>query len=109
MKRKLVIGCLICGMLLGSAVALAQDSDTDRSHPKHFVKDSAITTKIKTKLAAEHITSVGRIHVDTDKDGVVWLSGHARSQEAIDKAVSIARETEGVKDVHNDIKIKKDD
>jgi len=109
MKTKLVISCLICGMLLGSAVALAQDSDTDRSHPKHFVKDSAITTKIKSKLAAEHITSVGRIHVDTDKDGVVWLSGHARSQEAIDKAVSIARETEGVKDVHNHIKIKKDD
>jgi hyperosmotically inducible protein len=109
MKTKLVISCLICGMLLGSAVALAQDSDTDRSHPKHFVKDSVITTKIKSKLAAEHITSVGRIHVDTDKDGVVWLSGHARSQEAIDKAVSIARETEGVKDVHNHIKIKKDD
>ena len=109
MKTKLVISCLICGMLLGSAVAMAQDSDTDRSHPKHFVKDSAITTKIKTKLAAEHITSLGRIHVDTDKDGVVWLSGHARSQEAIDKAVSIARETEGVRDVHNGIKIKKDD
>jgi hyperosmotically inducible protein len=109
MKTKFAISCLICGVLLGSAVAVAQDSDTDRSHPKSFIKDSAITTKIKTKLAAEHITSVGRIHVDTDKDGVVWLSGHARSQEAIDKAVSIARETEGVKDVHNDIKIKKDD
>jgi hyperosmotically inducible periplasmic protein len=109
MKTKFVITCLICGMLVGSAVALAQDSDTDRSQPKAFVKDSAITTKIKTKLAAEHITSLGRIHVDTDKDGVVWLSGSARTQEAIDKAVSIARETEGVKDVHNHIKIKKDD
>jgi hyperosmotically inducible protein len=109
MKTKLAITCLICGMLVGPAVALAQDSDADRSQPKVFVKDSAITTKIKTKLAAEHITSLGRIHVDTDKDGVVWLSGSARSQEAIDKAVSIARETEGVKDVHNHIKIKKDD
>ena len=109
MKTKFVITCLICGMLVGSAVALAQDSDTDRSQPKAFVKDSAITTKIKTKLAAEHITSLGRIHVDTDKDGVVWLSGSARTQEAIDKAGSIARETEGVKDVHSHIKIKKDD
>src|SRR5450759_1492133 len=105
MKTKFAITCLICGMLVGYAVALAQDSDADRSQPKAFVKDSVITTKIKTKLAAEHITSLGRIHVDTDKDGVVWLSGSARSQEAIDKAVSIARETEGVKDVHNHIKI----
>ena len=91
------------------AITMAQDSDADRAHPKAFVKDSAITTKIKTKLAAEHIASLGRIHVDTDKDGVVWLTGRARTQEAIDKAVSIARETEGVKDVHSHIKIKKDD
>ena len=109
MKAKLVMTYLVCGMLLGPAVTMAQDSDADRSHPKAFVKDSAITTKIKTKLAAEHITSLGRIHVDTDKDGVVWLSGSARTQEAIDKAVSIARETSGVKDVHSHIKIKKDD
>ena len=100
---------LVCGMLIVPCVTMAQDSDADRSHPKAFVKDSTITTKIKTKLAAEHIASLGRIHVDTDKDGVVWLSGSARTQEAIDKAVSIARETEGVKDVHSHIKIKKDD
>ena len=109
MKAKLAVTCLICSMLLGSAVTMAEDSDADRSHPKAFVKDSAITMKIKTKLAAEHITSLGRIHVDTDKDGVVWLSGSARTREAIDKAVAIAKETEGVKDVRNHIKIKKDD
>ncbi len=109
MKTRFAITCLICGMLLGPALALAQDSNSDRSHPKAFVKDSAITAKIKSKLAAEHITSLARIHVDTDKDGVVWLSGTARTQEAIDKAVSIARDTDGVKDVHNRLKIKKDD
>jgi hyperosmotically inducible protein len=109
MKTKLVMTCLVCVILLGPAVTLAQDSDADRSHPKAFVKDSAITMKIKTKLGAEHITSLGRIHVDTDTDGVVWLRGSARTQEAIDKAVSIARETEGVKDVHSRIRIKQDD
>ena len=109
MKAKFIMTFLVCGMLIGPCVTMAQDSDADRSHPKAFVKDSAITAKIKTKLAAEHITSLGRIHVDTDTDGVVWLSGSARTQEAIDKAESIARETEGVKDVHSHIKIKKDD
>src|SRR5450755_3080119 len=109
MKTKLVMTCLVCGILLGPAVTLAQDSDADRSHPKAFVKDSVITTKIKAKLAAEHITSLGRIHVDTDEAGVVWLSGTARTQEAIDKAVSIASQTENVKAVRNHIKIKKDD
>jgi len=110
MKTKFALTCVVFGTLLGSVVALAaQDSDADRSHPKAFVKDSAITTKIKANLAAEHITSLGRIHVDTDADGVVWLSGTARTQEAIDKAVSIASQTEHVKAVRNNIKIKQDD
>jgi len=110
MKTNTLVTCIAMAGLLGSAVVLAEgDSDADRSHPMAFVKDSAITAKIKTKLAAEHITSMGRIHVDTDKDGVVWLSGTARSQQAIDQAESLARETEGVKSVHSDVKVKKDD
>jgi hyperosmotically inducible protein len=110
MKIAFATTCLVFGTLLGSAVAWAgEDSDTDRSHPVAFVKDSAVTTAIKTKLAAEHMSSLARVHVDTDRDGVVWLTGSARTQEAADKAASIARETEHVKSVHSDIKIQKDD
>jgi hyperosmotically inducible periplasmic protein len=109
MKTKFATTLLMIGTLLGPVAALAADSDSDRSHPKAFVKDSAITTEIKTKLAAEHLTSMGRIHVDTDMDGIVWLSGTARTQEAIEKAVSIARATEHVKSVHSDLTVKKDD
>jgi hyperosmotically inducible protein len=110
MKQKLATMLMVVGVLLAPVVALAnEDSDADRSHPKAFVKDSAITTKVKTKLALEHITSLGNIHVDTDADGVVWLHGTAHTQEAADKAVAITRETEGVKGVHSRIKIKKDD
>ena len=68
-----------------------------------------ITTKIKTKLAAEHINSLGNIKVDTDANGVVYLSGSAHSQAAIDQAVSIARDTEGVKSVKNELTVKADD
>jgi len=110
MKINAVVTCIAMASLFGSAMVLAEgDSDADRSHPMAFVKDSAITAKIKTKLAAEHLTSMGRIHVDTDKDGVVWLSGSARTQEAVDQAVSLARETEGVKSVHSEVKVQKDD
>jgi hyperosmotically inducible periplasmic protein len=110
MKTKTIATCIAMSALLGSAAAMAAaDSDTDRLHPTAFVKDSAITTKIKTKLAADHLTSMGRISVDTDKDGVVWMTGSARTQAAVDQAVAIARETEGVKSVHSDLKVKKDD
>ena len=46
-----------------------------------------------------------RIHVDTDTDGVVWLFGSANTQEAADKAASIARGTVGETRVHRDIKV----
>jgi hyperosmotically inducible protein len=110
MKTRIAMTCVLLGTLLGPTVAMAvEDSDADRSKPEAFVKDSAITIQIKTKLAAEHITSLGRISVDTDKNGVVWLSGTARTQAAIDKAISIARETEHVKTVHSTLTIKADD
>jgi hyperosmotically inducible protein len=99
---------IVVGSLLGAS-AFAQDSDTDRSHPKAFVKDSVITTKIKSKLAADHLSSVAKIKVDTDDRGMVWLSGTAPSREAADRAVQLARETEGVEGVKSSITVKRDD
>ena len=86
-----------------------QDADVDRSHPKAFVNDSVITTKIKTKLAADHVSSLAKIRVDTDADGVVWLSGSAHSKDEIKRAVEIARNTEGVRGVHSALIVKPDD
>jgi len=38
---------------MAPVIGYTADSDTDRSHPKTFVKDSVITTKVKAKLAEE--------------------------------------------------------
>ena len=70
---------------------------------------AAITTAIKTKLAAEHLGSLAKIHVDTDANGIVTLRGTAKSQEDIDKAVASASKTKGVRSVNNELTIKKDD
>jgi hypothetical protein len=48
--------CLVCGMFLGPAVTMAQDSDADRSHPKAFVKDSAITTGFQLGILVVGVT-----------------------------------------------------
>ncbi len=109
MKIKLATTCFVIGTLLAPVAAYADDRDSDRAHPMTYVKDSAITVKIKAKLADEKMSSLAHIGVDTDSKGVVVLSGKVRTQAEADKAVSIARETEGVASVKNKLKIKKDD
>jgi len=109
MKIKVATACLAASLLMTPILGHTEDSDADRSHPKIFVKDSVITTKIKAKLADEKLASLAHIHVDTDANGIVYLSGTARTKEEAEKAHSIAHTTEGVKSVKNHIKIKKDD
>lgn len=106
MKIKLATACFVIGTLLSPLAVHAEDSDADRAHPKEWVKDSVITTKIKTRLAADHPGSLKNISVDTDKSGVVWLTGTAKSQEEINQAVATARGTKGVKSVWSDLTVK---
>ncbi len=108
MKHAIATTCLVIGTAMAPLAAFAIDGDADRANPATFVKDSAITTKIKAKLASEHLGSAKHIKVDTDNDGVVWMSGTANSQEEANQAVTIARNTEGVKMVKSDLKVQKD-
>ena len=88
-----------------SAANADQTMDADISHADTYVKDSVITTKVKAKLAEKHLSTLTNIQVDTDRQGIVWLSGHAATQDAIDQAVMIAKGTEGVIRVHNRISV----
>jgi hyperosmotically inducible protein len=66
--------------------------------------DAGITTKVKSKLAADDTVKAYQIDVDT-RDKVVTLSGNVDSQAAKDQAVAIARSTEGVADVVDNITV----
>jgi hyperosmotically inducible protein len=66
--------------------------------------DAGITGKVKSKLAADDTVKAYQIDVDT-KDKVVTLSGNVDSQAAKDQAVALARGTEGVADVVDNITV----
>jgi hyperosmotically inducible protein len=68
------------------------------------VADSVITTKVKALYVKDKDVSFRNIEVKT-VNGVVHLSGTAKSKQEADKAVSIARDCEGVKSVKNDIRV----
>lgn len=108
MKDILASACVVLTTLLVPAIALA-DGDTDRTHPVNYVKDSAITLKIKAKLAEDKMGSLAHISVDTDARGAVQLSGNARSQQDIDRAIATAKGTDGVTSVSSSVTVRRDD
>jgi hyperosmotically inducible protein len=66
--------------------------------------DATITMKIQAKYAGDDVVKGRNIDVDT-ANGVVTLKGDVDSRRERDAAEQLARETEGVKRVVNDLKI----
>lgn len=102
---KLLIVSVASAMLLASASTIVSATDSDTQYPGMYVKDSAITAKVKTKLLAKHPALLSEVRVDTDRDGNVWLSGKVPTDEARRLAEEIARDTTGVRSVHNRIAV----
>ena len=64
--------------------------------------DTTITTAVKNKLAADPTTSAAKIDVDTS-NGVVTLSGKVPTAAEKSEAERIARNTQGVRQVVNNL------
>jgi hyperosmotically inducible protein len=90
------------GLIVG---AMAMPALSHAEGFKEAVKDSIITTKIKAEMAKDKSVSAMHIKVETDANGVVQLSGTAKSQSEADKAVTLAKAVKGVTSVDNQIKV----
>lgn len=64
--------------------------------------DAVITGKVKAALGADRNVDAGCIDVDT-RDAVVTLTGKLDRSEQADRAVDIARNVEGVKEVRSNL------
>jgi hyperosmotically inducible periplasmic protein len=67
--------------------------------------DARITAEIKRKLAADPELSAFTVSVSTT-DGRVTLSGSVSSPELVGKAILLAMETEGVREVVSTLQVK---
>ena len=65
---------------------------------ERFAESAALTAKIKSKMALDDTVEAARIDVDTS-GSVVTLSGSVGSQAERERALQLARETEGVTSV----------
>ena len=89
--------------LAGRAAAEASDA---ASKLGDAVGANAVTMKIKSKMALDDNIDAGNIHVDI-ADATVTLTGVVRSADERDRAVRLARETRGVTQVVDRLRIRK--
>lgn len=68
------------------------------------VDDATLTARVKTKLVSEKATNLTRIDVDTN-NGIVYLNGTVQNPQQKAKAEDLARDTQGVKKVINNLQI----
>lgn len=66
------------------------------------IDDAAVTARVKAALVADPTLSALKIDVDS-KDGVVTLRGSVESAAASERAGTLARDTEGVVSVDNQL------
>ena len=105
MNTKLATTTLVIAALIAPVAVYADDINSAKESAKENVRDAVITTKIKAEYAKDKDVSAMKIRVDTDDNGLVTLSGNAKSRAEADKAVRIARDTKGVSSVKNEIKV----
>lgn len=104
MDKRILAG-IMAGYFLGPARgAEGPDPSTtdDSAHPAQ-ANDSPITAAVKDRLAAEHDQPLANLRVAADAQGTVWLSGRTNSRIAAEHAIDIARATQGVADVKDNI------
>jgi len=93
----------LAAMFVGGMSACA--AQREQSTVGEYIDDSVITTQIKAKFAKDETVSALAINVET-LQGVVQLSGFAKSANEKQMAEDIAKTVKGVKDVKNDIVLK---
>lgn len=95
----LLVAALSLGALVNTTgCAVARDQETVGA----YVDDATVTTRVKAKLAEDETVSAMAISVET-LQGMVQLSGFAKSSAEKSRAEQLARSTQGVTKVRNDI------
>jgi len=91
--------------LVAAALAACAGSPTKESTGELF-DDTVITTKVKSKLIGDKEVSALDVQVETFK-GTVQLSGFVGTDRERQRAAELARAVDGVKEVRNDLQLKR--
>ena len=99
--RSIAFALLAGATIVSTGCSVARNQQTVGS----YVDDATITTAVKAKMAEDKSVAATSISVET-LNGTVQLSGFAKSQNEKNTAGEIARTTNNVRDVRNNIVVR---
>jgi len=71
-----------------------------------YIDDKVIVAKIKTKLAEDPVVKAHEVNIEA-RQGVVQLAGFVDTSEQKSRAAELARATDGVQSVDNQLEVKR--
>ena len=110
MKRAILIAslCLVTSacssMLMGGSASGTTGLGSDNRTAQQLTDDNAITATIRSRYAQDSAIGAANLSVETYM-GTVMLKGTVASFAVRDRAVSIARNTDKVRNINNQISV----
>lgn len=99
--RTLALAALAGLTIVSTGCSVARNQETVGS----YIDDTGITTAVKAKFTEDKSVAASSISVET-LNGMVQLSGFAKSQAEKNQAETLARNTKNVRDVRNNIVVR---
>lgn len=101
LSRALAIALVAGATLAGTGCSVMRGQESAGA----YVDDASITTAIKAKFVEDKTVDAAAIKVET-LHGTVQLSGFAKSSAEKQRAAEIARNTKGVREVHDSLVVR---
>jgi hyperosmotically inducible protein len=102
MQRAVLL--LVFAVCLSTVPACASSGSSGGHAVSASVDDASITARVKTTLLNDPQVNATKIDISTS-NGVVTMTGSVRSQPERERAIQLARQVSGVKDVKANLTI----
>ncbi len=104
-KSYLLSLLLLSGAVIGAAFTSGCTATATRQSTGEYIDDTAVTARVKSAFVSDESVKAFDVQVETFR-GVVQLSGFVDNVNQKTRAEQIARSTNGVRDVRNNIQLK---
>ena len=106
MMRRNTAALIVAAVVSTGLIAGCASSPNQQQSPGQAITDGVVTARVKARLIEDPVTKAHQIDVETFR-GTVQLSGFVESDQARARALQLARDVEGVKQVKDALEVRR--